>query len=146
MNKRFDALVVAMVLLSSAGASSTPAVGGSGSNIANCAAGQLRCGLSVPGVGAPALSDAAAARLVRRAPWEPRPDNAVDNHRVPSAADLAYFRAHSEMPYKDQVTGAFTGTTDENHPVGGLQARIEPESAPRRGGRRVLVAHVHERR
>jgi len=32
---------------------------------------------------------------------------------VPSSMQLTYFRAHSDMPYKDQVTGAFTGTTDE---------------------------------
>jgi autotransporter family porin len=50
---------------------------------------------------------------VKRSPWEPRPHNATANQTVPSASDLAYFLAHSSMPYKDQVTGAFTGTTDE---------------------------------
>jgi len=72
-----------------------------------------RCVLAEPRVGAPPLSDRAAAKLVHRSAWEPRPDNDADNHRVPSAADLAYFRAHSAMAYKDQVSGDFTGTTDE---------------------------------
>jgi hypothetical protein len=61
----------------------------------------------------PPLSDFAAARIVHRSRWEPRPDNAAANQHVPSTSDLVYFRAHSNMPYKDQVTGAFTGTTDE---------------------------------
>src|SRR5271168_4738252 len=89
MNKGFDTFVVALVLLSCAGTSSTPAVAASGADTASCAAPHVRCRVSVPRVGAPALSDAAAARLVRRASWEPRLDNAVDNHRVPSSTDLA---------------------------------------------------------
>ena len=59
------------------------------------------------------LSDGAAARLVHRSSWEPRPDNSAENHRVPSGAELAYFRAHDDMPYSRSVTGHFTGTTDE---------------------------------
>ena len=79
----------------------------------SCAAANAGCWLTLPRVGAPPLSDAAAARLVHRSRWEPRSGNTAANHRVPSSADLAYFRTHSEMPYKDQVTGAYTGTTDE---------------------------------
>jgi len=126
MNKGFDTFVVALVLLSCAGTSSTPAVAASGADTASCAAPHVRCRVSVPRVGAPALSDAAAARLVRRASWEPRLDNAVDNHRVPSSTDLAYFRTHSEMPYKGQVTGAFTGTTDEIIQWAAYKHRLDP--------------------
>jgi hypothetical protein len=81
--------------------------------VVSCAAGHGRCRITAPRVGTPALSDAAAARLVHHSPWEPRPDNATANQRVPSPADLAYFNAHSNLAYKDQVTGAYTGTTDE---------------------------------
>jgi hypothetical protein len=64
-------------------------------------------------VGPPPLTDPAAARLVRRSSWEPRSENGAANHHQLSAAELAYFRGHSDMPYKDQVTGRFRGTTDE---------------------------------
>src|SRR5271166_3200660 len=79
----------------------------------SCAAANGGCRLALPRIGAPPLSDAAAARLVQRSRWEPRSGNTAADRRVPSSADLGYFRAHSEMPYKDQVTGAYTGTTDE---------------------------------
>ena len=79
----------------------------------SCAAANAGCWLTLPRVGAPPLSDAAAARLVHRSRWEPRPEDYAADDRVPSSAALTYFRSHSEMPYKDQVTGAFTGTTDE---------------------------------
>jgi len=102
MSKRFDTLAVALALLCLALASPTPALARSPHPSA-----------ALPRVGTPVLSDQAAARLVHRSSWEPRADNAATNRRVPSPADLAYFRAHSQMPYKDQVTGAFTGTTDE---------------------------------
>lgn len=64
-------------------------------------------------VGSPPLSDAAAAALVHRSSWEPRRENAAANHRVPTAAEIAYFRSRSDMPNKDRVTGNFRGTTDE---------------------------------
>lgn len=64
-------------------------------------------------VGAKPLSDRAAARLVHRSAWEPRPDNADENRRVPTRAQLRYFRRHSTMPYKRRVDGRFRGTTDE---------------------------------
>ena len=59
------------------------------------------------------LSDARAARLVRRSSFEPRPANRVATHRRPTAAQLRAFRAQSEMPYARFVTGRFSGTTDE---------------------------------
>jgi hypothetical protein len=64
-------------------------------------------------VGARPLSDRAAARLVHRSAWEPRPDNADENRRVPTRAQLRYFRRHSTMPYKARVDGRYRGTTDE---------------------------------
>jgi hypothetical protein len=64
-------------------------------------------------VGSPPMSDHAAARLVKRSAWEPRPDNRRANHTMLSRAQLRAFRRHSTMPYKGRVTGHFTGTTDE---------------------------------
>jgi len=113
MSKRFDMLVVAMALISFAYASTTPAVAQPRQCSAGCAAAKRRCRVAAPRVGMPLLSDAAAAQLVHRSPWEPRPENAAANQRVPGSADLTYFRANSNMPYKAQVTGDFTGTTDE---------------------------------
>jgi hypothetical protein len=64
-------------------------------------------------VGSVPLSDAQAAARVQRSAWEPRPENRVANHRVPSAAEIAGFRARSEMPNRRWVTGNLRGTTDE---------------------------------
>jgi hypothetical protein len=64
-------------------------------------------------VGGPILADPDAAARVRAAGFEPRPDNTAANHRVPTAEEIAAFRAASENPHRDHVTGAFTGTTDE---------------------------------
>ncbi len=75
------------------------------------AAGAQR--LVLRGVGAGPLSDAQAARLVHRSSWEPRPNNRAANQLQPTAAELAYFRAHDPIPYASAVTGHFTGTTDE---------------------------------
>ena len=69
--------------------------------------------LSARPVGSAPLSDAAAAARVQRSRWEPRPENHAANHRVPTAAEIAYFRANSDMPNKHAVTGNFRGTTDE---------------------------------
>jgi hypothetical protein len=59
------------------------------------------------------LADSAAARLVHRSAFEPRPANRAATHRMPTAAQLRAFRAQSTMPYARYVTGHFTGTTDE---------------------------------
>jgi hypothetical protein len=106
-------LVIALVLVSCTAVGATPSITLAAPLSTSCATAKVRCRVSLPRVGAPPLSDAAAARLVKRSPWEPRPDNAAENRSIPSPGALSYFRAHSEMPYKDQVTGAFTGTTDE---------------------------------
>src|ERR1700676_4844952 len=113
MSRRPTAFWMAVALSALAYAGPTPAVARTHNPRASCAAARGRCRLALPRLRMPALSDRAAARLVHRSSWEPRPDNAAPNQHAPSAADLAYFRAHSEMPYKGRVTGAFSGTTDE---------------------------------
>jgi hypothetical protein len=61
------------------------------------------------------LSDEAAAALVQRSPWEPRPQNREANNRRPSDQTLRRFRHASDLPpaYKRRVSGNYTGTTDE---------------------------------
>jgi hypothetical protein len=61
------------------------------------------------------LPDKRAAGLVRVA-VERRPDNAADNARAPSAAQLARFRASDRsLPpkYLKRIDGGYKGTTDE---------------------------------
>ena len=62
-----------------------------------------------------AISDEEAAALVARSRWEPRPGNREANQRRPSQRTLRRFRAWSELPraYKRNVTGNYTGRTDE---------------------------------
>lgn len=64
------------------------------------------------GVGSPALSDWEAASRVERK-REIRWSNDWNNRRTPADWELRDFRSRSDMPYKDRVTGNFTGTTDE---------------------------------
>ena len=64
-------------------------------------------------VGFTPLSDQAAAALVQRTGFEPRPQNSRANHTVPSARMLRDWRRHNQMPYRRFVDGNFTGTTDE---------------------------------
>ena len=70
-------------------------------------------------VGSPILSDAAAASRVHRSSFEPRPQNAEANRRVPTADELRYFFTYSPYwgscaeQFKPHITGNFTGTTDE---------------------------------
>ena len=124
MSNARDRLAVGVTLALLALAGASPAYAGGPS--ASCAARHGGCRLALPRVGMAPLSDLAAARLVHRSPWEPRHDNGAANRRVPSSADLAYFRAHSEMPYKAQVTGAFTGTTDEIIQWAAYKHRLDP--------------------
>jgi autotransporter family porin len=67
--------------------------------------------------GSAPLSDADAAARVVRSPFEPRPGNYAANHRVPTAGELATYRAVASMDcataLKPRITGNFTGTTDE---------------------------------
>lgn len=64
-------------------------------------------------VGSPPLADAVAAAHVRRDGWDPSPQNAAANHRVPTAAELARYRRQDKWRWKRRVTGGFRGTTDE---------------------------------
>ena len=64
-------------------------------------------------VGWTPLTSAEAAKLVTRSGWEPRPGNYAANHTVPSATQLAEWRAGSSMPNSYLVDGRFKGTTDE---------------------------------
>jgi hypothetical protein len=71
--------------------------------------------------GSPLPSEATCAARVKRSAWEPRPDNATANKSVPSATQIAALGPWgSNMgldPKADtlrkQMTGNFTGTTDE---------------------------------
>lgn len=58
-------------------------------------------------------SSKAAAKLVTRNRFEPRPENRKANRRVPSKRLLRQWRRTSDMPYKRFVDGRFRGTTDE---------------------------------
>ena len=55
----------------------------------------------------------AAAKLVDRSRFEPRPQNRKANHRIPGKKMLGSWRKRSEMPYREYVDGRFKGTTDE---------------------------------
>lgn len=55
----------------------------------------------------------AAAKLVTRNRFEPRPENRKANRRVPSKKLLRQWRRTNDMPYKRFVDGRFRGTTDE---------------------------------
>jgi hypothetical protein len=55
----------------------------------------------------------AAAKLVTRNGFEPRPENRASNYRIPGPKLLRPWRKRSEMPYARFVDGRFKGTTDE---------------------------------
>ena len=55
----------------------------------------------------------AAAKLVDRSKWEPRPQNTAYNHHRPTKKMLRAWRKQREMPYKKYVDGNYRGTTDE---------------------------------
>src|SRR6266496_237939 len=71
--------------------------------------------------GTPLLSETRCSSLVHQSAWEPRPDNYTANHRVPTAQQIAALSpwgpaigldAKADIIRK-QITGNFTGTTDE---------------------------------
>lgn len=72
-----------------------------------------------PGAALP--SEQACASLISRSSWEPRPQNAAANARVPTAAQLAGVHPWDESigvdpradAFRKRITGNFTGTTDE---------------------------------
>jgi hypothetical protein len=66
--------------------------------------------------GGPVLSDAEAAARVRATGPENRPENELENHTVPTEAEIAAFRAENSSvyePHERLVTGNYRGTTDE---------------------------------
>ncbi|WP_201368916.1 hypothetical protein [Ktedonobacter robiniae] len=67
--------------------------------------GMLPPGSALPG-------EAECAARVQRSSWEPRPQNADANHRVPAASQLTQLDP-KQNKYTHQITGNFTGTTDE---------------------------------
>ncbi len=66
-------------------------------------------------------SEADCASRVRRSPWEPRPDNLAANHRVPTNQQISNMEPWSPAngldpkadTFRKQITGNFTGITDE---------------------------------
>ncbi len=62
--------------------------------------------------GSPLPDEATCAARVRRSSFEPRTSNYVPNHTVPTAQQLAGLDPR-ENTYSNQITGNFTGTTDE---------------------------------
>ena len=79
----------------------------------------ISTGILPPGSALP--SEATCAARVHRSPWEPRPANKTANMSVPTAAQIAAMQpwgaAMGMSPKADtlrrQITGNFTGTTDE---------------------------------
>lgn len=64
----------------------------------------------------PPLGDTKAAWYVDRTPRESRPDNAESNQRRPTVSQLRSFRAENNVlppTYAHEVTGRFSGTTDD---------------------------------
>ncbi|HEV3362595.1 MAG TPA: hypothetical protein VG795_00380 [Acidimicrobiia bacterium] len=69
-------------------------------------------------VGSGIWSDEEAAARVHRSGFEPRPGNAAENLRMPTADELATFRRYTGQwgeceHLRAKVTGGFVGTTDE---------------------------------
>lgn len=77
--------------------------------------------LAVLPPGAALPTEAQCAARVHLSSWEPRPDNYAANHRVPTAQQIAGMEAwNASIGYdpradslRKQITGNFTGTTDE---------------------------------
>jgi len=100
-------LAIAIVAMAAGGQSGAAG----GADRAATAKSETRAARSTP----VALTDEAAASLVQRSGWEPRPQNREANQRQASARTLRRFRRTSALPgaYKRRVTGAYRGTTDE---------------------------------
>jgi hypothetical protein len=100
------------IALGALAASAKPAAGAAVLTCALALTPGARAGLVQPAGHWP-RSDRAAAKMVRRSPWEPRADNYPANHTIPTPAQLRAFHAQRLTPYAQQVTGDYTGTTDE---------------------------------
>lgn len=99
---------------SSASPTSSPTATAQATATTPASSGTLPPGSALP-------SEATCAARVQRSAWEPRPDNTAANNRVPTAAQIAgigpWGPATGFDPKADslrkQMTGNFTGTTDE---------------------------------
>ena len=102
----------------SAGATA-PAQGSAATPASSASSSAYSFPLLAPGAALP--SEAYCAAHMQRASWEPRPQNTAANQRIPSGAQLAalsvWGAAMGLDPRADQLrqqmTGGFTGTTDE---------------------------------
>jgi autotransporter family porin len=100
-------MVLAAVLLLAAMEVSTPVPA------ASAAPGEY-FGTLPPGSALP--NDASCAARVRRARWEPRPENTAANRTIPQGLALAAWTgvdARANATLLPRITGNFTGTTDE---------------------------------
>ena len=116
---------VGLLVLAICGLAALPAAAGTGRHAKHPAVATSHAPTQVV---AP-LTDAQAAALVRHAP-ETRPDNAADNQRVPSSAQIAYFRAHDDsMPasYLERIDGNYTGSTDQIIQWAAYKWGLDPE-------------------
>jgi len=59
------------------------------------------------------MKDRKAAKKVQITTHEVKPQNTPENQTVPTKAEIAYFRANSDMPYAKYVDGQYRGTTDD---------------------------------
>lgn len=57
---------------------------------------------------------------MHRSPWEPRPGNRAENHRVPSRRELRDFRRRSDMPYDRRQTWLNTIPGGKHYAAGDL--------------------------
>jgi hypothetical protein len=73
------------------------------------------------------LEDHVAAQRVRRTARESREENAAANRRIPTPAQLRAFRARSDHVYRERISGAFAGTTDEILQWAALKWGLEPD-------------------
>jgi hypothetical protein len=77
-------------------------------------------------------SDLEAASRVLRKNWEPRPDNTLFNHTVPTPDQLSQIQVPTYMDARGRaalgaVTGHFTGTTDEILQWGAYKWGFDPD-------------------
>ena len=69
-------------------------------------------------LGTPIMSDSEAASHVRRHGWEPRPENATANNKVPTSAEISAFLAASGTQLSASVRNLVTGNSTLPGPSG----------------------------
>lgn len=110
MGRRLTLLALLCAALVAAFPTAALAGGGKGGDAKKGCAGKAKLQKKV---GWGPISDKKAARCVERTAEVLRPENAVPNSTVPTAAELSYFHANSDMPYQSKVDGQYTGSTDD---------------------------------